>query len=156
MQRYHVFWFYLLSKWLQIDFFVFPPASANILMISKGASGSLPGWKLTGAPVASWAIALATMAFFSNSKMQCLQIWCFYSTDCSYYWRSKYEDSSSKWKLKYIFMNWSWNFQSSLFIIFNFTHKVCCDLEIIFLHIILWNCWVCENYKIFWNLPYKG
>ena len=48
-------------------------------MISKGASGSLPGWKLTGAPVASWANALATMAFFSNSEMECLQIWCFYT-----------------------------------------------------------------------------
>ena len=62
-------------------------------MISKGASGSLPGWKLTGAPVASWANALATMAFFSNSEMECLQIWCFYPTDFSY-WRSKHENGS--------------------------------------------------------------
>ena len=36
-------------------------------MISKGESGTLPGWKLTGAPVASWPAALAWIDFFSKS-----------------------------------------------------------------------------------------
>ena len=59
----------LLSKWLQIALFGLPPASEKILMISNGDSGSLPGWKLTGAPVESWALALATIDFLSKSEI---------------------------------------------------------------------------------------
>ena len=59
----------LLSKWLQIALLGLPPASEKILMISNGDSGSLPGWKLTGAPVESWALALATIDFLSKSEI---------------------------------------------------------------------------------------
>ena len=49
-------------------FFGLPPASAKIRKISNGDSGSLPGWKLTGAPVDSFAAAAARMDFLSNGS----------------------------------------------------------------------------------------
>ncbi len=49
-------------------FWALPPASKKMRMISKGASGCLPGWKLTAQPPAlSWAAAAAWMERRSKS-----------------------------------------------------------------------------------------
>ena len=60
----------VLSKCPMIEFLAFPPASVKILMISNGDSGVRPGWKLTGAPVASWPAALACIDFFSKAELE--------------------------------------------------------------------------------------
>ena len=62
-------WFFnLLSRWDITAFDTSPPASWYKRIISNGASGCLPGWKLTGHP--NWACTspVAIIARLSKSE----------------------------------------------------------------------------------------
>jgi hypothetical protein len=60
----------LLSRCDMTAFLTSPPASWNKRIISNGASGCLPEWKLTGQPSSSWTSPVAWIALFSNSAVK--------------------------------------------------------------------------------------